>query len=463
MKSFLIIWVFCFIGLSGTVSAQRHTGAWNGVLILPGGALKLVLHIDKNEGGYIASLDSPYQSAIGIPVDSVRWKDEQLRFVIRRLGVEYTGKLNEKGEIEGTFEQMGYTSFLLFVPGDGNVRYQEPKEPYPYRVEEVFFENKKDSVRLAGTLTLPEGKRNFPVVVLISGSGPQNRDEEMMGHKPFWILADYLTRQGIGVLRVDDRGVGASTGNFGTSSLWDFASDADAAVNFLRRERKIRQIGLVGHSEGGCVAPIVADRNKHVSFIVLLAGPGIRGDQLILLQKALIGKAYGMDPKLAEKIGDLDRTIFNRIIASDDPEKERDSITALVSRFAHEHLFLKPGNMSVERWIQVQVDGCLVPSYTALLRYDPYPILKKVKCPVLALNGEKDLQVPADVNLEAIRKALTEGKNKRFEIKKLPGLNHLFQECTTGTPREYGVIEQTFSPLALEEISKWILSLSGKK
>ena len=463
MRNFLIVCIVCFIGGAGTVSAQHDTGAWNGMLLLPGGVLKLVLHIERNEGGYTASLDSPAQGVLGIPVDTVCWRDEQLRFVIRELGVEYTGKLNEKGEIEGTFKQMGYTSFLLFVPGDGNVRYQEPRGPYPYRVEEVFFENKRDSVRLGGTLTLPEGKKSFPTVVLISGSGPQNRNEEMMGHKPFWVLADYLTRQGIGVLRVDDRGVEASEGDFNSSSLWDFASDAEAAVDFLRREKKIRRIGLIGHSEGGCVASVAASRNKRVGFIVLLAGPGIRGDRLVLLQKELIAKAYGTDPKLMEKIGDLDRAIFDRLVVSEDPEKERDSITALVSRFAHEHLFLKPGNMSLDSWIRVQVDGCLTPSYTALLKYDPYTILKKVKCPVLALNGGMDLQVPAGVNIEAIRNALTEGKNRRFEVRILPGLNHLFQECITGTPGEYGIIEQTFSPVALKEIGEWILDLHGKK
>lgn len=265
------------------------------------------------------------------------------------------------------------------------------------------------------------------------------------------------------MLRVDDRGVEASEGDFNSSSLWDFASDAEAAVDFLRREKKIRRIGLIGHSEGGCVASVAASRNKRVGFIVLLAGPGIRGDRLVLLQKELIGKAYGTDPKLMEKIGDLDRAIFDRLVVSEDPEKERDSITALVSRFAHEHLFLKPGNMSLDSWIRVQVDGCLTPSYTALLKYDPYTILKKVKCPVLALNGGMDLQVPAGVNIEAIRNALTEGKNRRFEVRILPGLNHLFQECITGTPGEYGIIEQTFSPVALKEIGEWILDLHGKK
>ncbi len=314
---------------------------------------------------------------------------------------------------------------------------------------------------LAGTLTLPEKDGNFPAVILISGSGPQNRDEELMGHKPFLVLADHLTKKGIAVLRFDDRGTAESTGDFKTATSLDFAGDVESALKYLQTRKEINknQIGLIGHSEGGIIAPMVAAESNDISFIVLLAGTGIRGDQLLLLQQELIGKASGASDTDLQKAKVINKGAFDIILKSNNIESLETELTnyikqALIDNPESE----KPAGMSDDDYVKLQVNQLTSPWMIYFIKYDPAPILEKVNCPVLAINGEKDLQVPAKVNLEAIENALEEGGNKNVTTKVLPNLNHLFQECETGSPGEYATIEQTFSPIALAEISNWILN-----
>jgi pimeloyl-ACP methyl ester carboxylesterase len=307
---------------------------------------------------------------------------------------------------------------------------------------------------------LPKKEGKFPIVVLVSGSGPQDRNEELLGHKPFLVLADHLTRQGVGVLRYDDRGVGKSTGKFSGGTSEDFASDVLAAVAYLRGRPEVEKgkIGIVGHSEGGLIAPMCAVRSKDVNFIVLLAGPGVDGEAILLTQFELINRANGYteEKNMQEKSWNAEQ--FQLIKMEQDTAMLRKKMTALLQKqyaeLPEEDLEKIP---DLQKHIQSAVETITSDWFRFFVRYDPKTSLEKVKCPVLALNGEKDLQVEPKENLAGIKTALEKGKNKNFVVKELPGLNHLFQTCETGAPAEYSAIEETFSPVALKEISDWVL------
>jgi len=460
MKKTVLTFVILF--LTTVTFGQEITGKWYGLLIVPGGQLPLEINVTKTETGYQSTMDSPDQKAFGIPITTTNFENTTFKFAIPAGRIEYEGTY-QNNTITGFFKQVGQTFPLNFsrekVEKTAVVRPQEPKKPYPYYTEEVTFDNKKDGVTLAGTLTLPSKEGNFPVVILITGSSPQNRNEEILGHKPFLVIADYLTRNGIGVLRYDDRGTASSTGNYNKSTTFDFSYDAEAAVNYLltRNEINKKKIGLIGHSEGGVIAPMVASRNKNVNFIILLAGTGLRGDKLLLLQQELIARAKGATEEQLKESKSFNEKIFDLIINSSDDTKLNTDLTNIYNDAISKTPDAKfPEGMSKEEYINYQISEYTNTWMYYFIRLDPSIALEKVKCPVLALNGLKDLQVPPKENLEAIKKALAKGKNKKVTLKELPNLNHLFQECTTGAPSEYDKIEQTFSPTALTEIVNWI-------
>jgi len=407
-------------------------------------------------------MDSPDQGAKDIPVTSTSFKDSTVIFTVASATIEYKGILGKDSIIVGDFKQAGRTIPLNLsrsIAEKAEIkRPQEPKKPYPYYAEDVKFENKTAGITLAGTLTLPKSDGVYPAVVLITGSGPQNRDEELLGHKPFLILSDYLTRNGIAVLRVDDRGTAQSTGNFKTATTADFATDVEAAVQYLlsRKEINKKKIGLIGHSEGGIIAPMVAERSSNVSFIILLAGTGIRGDKLLLLQDELIEKADGASDSALAKNKSVSKGALDIVIKSTSTEQLKNDLTTYFKQYLKDNPNDKPANTSDDDFITQQVNGLSSPWMQYFIKYDPAGALEHVKCPVLAINGSKDLQVPPKENLPAIKAALAKGGNKDVTTKELPGLNHLFQECKTGSPSEYASIEQTFSPTALSVILEWI-------
>jgi dipeptidyl aminopeptidase/acylaminoacyl peptidase len=426
--------------------------------------LRLVFHIQKTESGYSATMDSPDQGAKDIPVTSVNYENAVLKIADVKMGFDYEGRLDDDGNIAGTFKQMGQTFPLNLsrqtVEKEKLARPQEPVKPYPYYEEEVSFENSDDGVILAGTLTLPQKEGVFPAVVLISGSGATNRDEEMLEHKPFLVIADYLTRNGIAVLRFDDRGTAASTGNFQTATSYDFSKDAEAGLKYLQTRKEInpQKIGLAGHSEGGIIAPMIAARNNEVAFIILLAASGIRGDQIILMQQELVFQASGVAEETIKQIKTVNTDILDIVLQSNDIERLKTDLTDYF-KGALKNI---PGSEKTKSiyndddFTSSKVKSLVNPWMQYFIKYDPAPALEKVRCPVLALNGEKDLQVPAKVNLQAIKAALEKGGNRNVTIKEIPGLNHLFQECETCMITEYASIEQTFSPVALNEILTWI-------
>jgi esterase/lipase len=330
---------FIFIlGVISTVFGQDIAGTWNGVLKVQGMQLSLVFHIKKTEKGFSSTMDSPDQKAFGMPVTTTNFENSKLNIAIANPRIEYEGVLGTDGIIIGTFKQSGQSFPMNLSKGKVEKevikRPQEPKKPYSYYSEEVFFENKSANINLAGTLSLPTKEGVFPAVILISGSGAQNRDEELLGHKPFLVIADYLTKNGIAVLRFDDRGTAMSKGNYATATTLDFATDVEAAVQYLltRKEIDQKKIGLIGHSEGGMIAPIVASKSKSVSFIVLLAGTGIPGDELLLLQQELIGRASGISEIDLTKIKISNSEIFNIVNKATNPDQMRKDITDQITK-----------------------------------------------------------------------------------------------------------------------------------
>jgi uncharacterized protein len=458
-----IIWLLlCLTALQ--LQAQDISGKWYGALKIGGNTLRLTLELSKSDSGYAGRMISVDQGNASLPLQSVSLNGNTVDLKSSVGGIVYTGT-TDGNLIRGTFTQNGQKFPLEFgrAPIEKLVprRPQEPKEPYPYTAEDVTFFNVRDSITLAGTLTFPAGGGKFPVVILISGSGPQNRNEELMGHKPFLVLADHLTRNGIAVLRYDDRGVGKSKGNFNKATTADFANDVDAAVAYLktRKETDRKKIGLIGHSEGGIIAPMVAARNGDVRYIVLMAGPGVKGKDILELQVELMGKAGGATEADAKKEAKQIREITDILTMNGDSSVISSAFWAYINN-AYANLPDSIRKQVSRPQYAMQYARLNTPWMKYFLSYDPATALEKINIPVLALNGSKDLQVWAPQNIPAIEKALKKAGNRNYVVKELPGLNHLFQECKTGGSDEYGEIEQTLSPVLLAEITAFIKKLA---
>jgi len=452
-KVFLIL----FILLTNlTIYAEDISGKWNGILNAQATTqLRLVFNITKTENGYSATMDSPDQGAKGITITYTNYVNSILKLEISNAGIRYEGTLDNNNTFVGTFKQGGHSFPLVLTKKEIEKvkisRPQEPTKPYPYYSEEVIFENTKDKIELAGTLTLPKKNGVFPAVILISGSGPQNRNEELLGHKPFLVLSDYLTKNGIAVLRFDDRGTAKSSGNFEAATTFDFANDVEFAIEYLQTRKEINKnkIGLIGHSEGGIIAPIIASENRDIAFIVLMAGSSLRGDKLLLLQKYKIETQMAINKELIDKNQQIFAGAYEFIL-NENIKKEELSDT-LSNYFKSNYGKALPVNQMNSIINQLTSDWMV-----NFMRLDPVMYLKKVTCPILAINGNKDLQVPSKENIEIIENIFKTSKNKNVKTKELKGLNHLFQECKTGAISEYATIEQTISPIALKEILDWI-------
>ncbi len=442
-------------------------GTWTGKLSVPsGGSLPLVFHVAaKDDGTLTATMDSPAQGATGIPLSEVSRAGTKVH-----LGAAFgafDGTMSgDHASIDGTWSQGGASLPLALergVAAPAPPRPQEPKPPFPYRSEDVHIPVPGTDVVLAGTLTLPQGRGPFPAVVLVTGSGPQDRNETVMGHKPFLVLSDYLTRQGIAVLRCDDRGVAQSTGDFATATTRDFANDALAQVEFLHARPEIAhdRIGVVGHSEGGLIAPMVAVRSKDVAFIVLMAGPGLPGLEIIQDQGELIGRAAGTPEDVLEVNKRLQGQMAAILAAEPDPQAAVPKLRAAIEA-ASDSLSPALGE-DLRKAMDVTIRQVNSPWMRFFLAYDPRPTLEKVRVPVLAVDGSKDLQVPPEQDLDAIAKALRKGGDRDVTTVLLPGLNHLFQKAETGLPSEYASIPETMDPTALSAISTWILKRFGNR
>lgn len=456
------IYSFIFFFVTTITFSQDISGDWYGNLSAMGSEINFVFQINKNSESYSGLMSVPQQNANEIPLSSVTYTDNTLILKFNPAGLNYSGQINNR-QIEGTFSQNGMNFPLILTREKPKAkimnRPQEPKAPFPYESEEVQFENSAENISLAGTFTYPKAK-NFPVVILISGSGQQDRNAEIFGHKPFWVIADYMTRNGIGVLRLDDRGVGKSGGDPSKSTSLNFATDIEAAFEYLKKNPIVnaKKIGLIGHSEGGMIATIAAAKNPTFQFIVMMAAPGIPCDELLLEQSYSIGKSSGMNEKELLETKKINQQIYT-VVKS---EKSNETALAELENFLFEMYkedttFNSLEEKNKKTVIHQQINPLLTPWYRYFIRYRPEVNLEKITCPVLVLNGENDLQVLPQTNVEGIKKALLKAQNKSVTTKVYPNLNHLFQESKTGNIEEYGTIEQTFSPQVLQDIKDWIL------
>jgi uncharacterized protein len=444
-------------------SADTLKGHWVGDIKLGGIPFRLVFSIAETNGKLGGAFTSLYQSATKIPLSAATVSNRAVRLEVSRIGGVFDGKLNDTDNgMSGTWSQGAAKLSLTLRRNETEPvlrRPQVPKKPYPYREEEVVIPTKANGVKLAGTFTVPTGSGPHPAVVLISGSGPQDRDESIMGHRPFLVLADHLTRQGIAVLRHDDRGVGRSTGNHATATTADFADDTRDALAWLRARKEVdpKRTGLIGHSEGGIIAPLVAAKEPGTAFIVLLAGVGVPMKDLLLRQVQDFARLDKADEARMAAMVEQAREIHRMLVEELDDATLEKRVRAMVakarSRLSPEEL-ARAGDE--ESSVAMSLQQIRLPWQRWAIRYDPAPTLRSVNCPVLALNGDKDIQVAATENIEAIARGLTAGGNTKVKTAILPGLNHLFQTCQTGALSEYGEIEETMSPAALTMVSEWI-------
>jgi uncharacterized protein len=442
---------------SPTGAISTAEGTWQGAIEANGMRYRLQLHISHDAQGHlIAAMDSIDQGINGFHASQATESDSQIHLELPTVHSTYDGAVNSvRNSMTGTWRQNGEPTELTFHRSDQILelrRPQNPKKPYPYDEEELTFENARAGTTLAATLTVPRGAGPFPAAILLVGSGPLDRDETDGGHRPFLVLADHLTRKGIAVLRYDKRGIGKSTGSFDDATTADFASDAEAALAFLKTRKGIdpKKIGIIGHSEGGIIASMIASRSNGVDWIALLAGPATKGEETLLIQSDLITRAAGMTNEQVAKSLDFDRQSYNLVRNEKDRAELEKDLADLVKVSGI-------GPAIPPAFMQRQIHWTSSPWFRYFLDYDPVPALQQTKVPVLALSGEKDLQVPPKENLPLIRKALEDGGNKDFKVVELPGLNHEFQHCYMGLPAESRAIEQTFAPDAMNTLSDWIL------
>ncbi|QVL34564.1 alpha/beta hydrolase [Telmatocola sphagniphila] len=437
-------------------------GIWEGPLRVGSQELRLVFVVEEKEGKLISKMDSPDQGAKNLEVEKTKFEAGEVQFDLVKFKIRFAGKMSvDKKSIPGKFSQSG-KDFPLDLKRVDKIlevrRPQTPKKPFPYKEVEVVIENKKTKdVKLAGTLTLPPEKGPFAAAILITGSGPQDRDETLLGHKPFAVIADFLTRKGIAVLRCDDRGVAKSTGKHSEATTADFVTDIEACFEYLKTRPELdpKKIGLIGHSEGGLIGPSVAAQNPDVAFVIMLAGPGVPGDEILLEQGDLIANAMGQAPDFRKVTRDLNIRLFQAIKAGQDEQALMKLVDEAFNALSEEDR--KKVTEDFKKELQKGVKKLVSPWFRYFIKFDPRPTLQKVKCPVLALNGERDLQVSPKQNLPEIEKALKASGNPDVTCRSFPQLNHLFQKCQKGAPSEYAKIEETFSPEVLDVIGEWIL------
>lgn len=458
---------------------------WKGVIEIGPSSIEFVVKFapaaagQGGTAGFTGTMDIPVQGLTDGALQDVVYTQDRMAFTLvppgapEAMWAKFSASIDPEGKTaQGELNQSGGTFPITLERLNKEQardlkpkRPQMPVPPFPYTVREVEYDNDAGGVHLAGTLTIPEGDGPHPAAILITGSGPQDRDESIMGHKPFLVIADHLTRHGIAVLRVDDRGVGGSTGSISDSTTEDFAGDVMAGIEFLRQQRGIdaSKIGLIGHSEGALVAPIVAAQTSRgtdeVAFVVLLAGPGLPGAQLLSIQLEAILRASGVsEESIAKQIAS--QGILTQSVLSDEEGGDDRAVDA-IRELVREQMGLDDASEVPEAIVDAQLAQMNSPWFRYFLALDPRPYLKRVKCPVLALNGALDLQVPAERNLNEISRALAAGGNDDVTTSLLPGLNHLFQEAATGLPAEYAQIPQTFAPGALKKMTDWIRLKTG--
>lgn len=471
MKKFITAGILLVSSLYSLAQSEKFIGIWEGELDAGVQKLKMVFSFKKNTNGVmVVSIQAPQQSPMQIPADTLVFlSPTEISLQKKQFNMSFTGKLINDSTINGNFVQGMHVPLELKKVQKASAteqikRPQTPKPPFPYKSVDIKFPNKKGGFDLAGTLTLPDTVKGktYPAVVLISGSGAQDRDETILGHKPFAVIADHLTKKGFAVLRYDDRGTAGSGGSRATATTADYADDTRAAVEYLKTNAFINKnkIGLIGHSEGGMIAPMVAASSKDIQYIVLLAGPGIPCIDLLAEQNVAIFKANGMNPASADAYGPMFKSLTAAIIQAKDTAEAFSKGAKLVEEWnvspEIKETFRVVTAADKAAYVKSMVEELYHPWFRYFLSYKPAPVLQQLSCAVLALNGSKDIQVLPASNLAGIEASLKKSRSKNYEVKEIPQLNHLFQTCRQCTLAEYGELEESFSPAALEVIGSWL-------
>lgn len=473
MKFFIILSCI-LIRHSAIAQPGKFIGTWEGKLNV-GVTLRIGFHFTKDTNGkFITTMDSPDQGAFGMTTDHTIISDDSVFTAIKKFNVSFSGKLVNDSTIQGIFTQGADFSLQLKKVDKilATIKPQTPVPPFNYNSENVIYFNKDKSIQFGATLTYPfidttvEHFRvsTYPAILLISGSGPQNRDEEILGHKPFAVIAGHLTKKGFAVLRIDDRGTGKTTGKFETSTSADFADDVVAGIEYLKTRAEIdtSHLGLLGHSEGGMIAPMVASRRNDINFIILLAAPGIRVIELMTEQNIAFLNSGGISLRTQQAYGPIYKKLGWTIATAKDSSTAKTNSDKVFNKWISktDTTVLKELDLATKEKQQKFITGFVTalnsPWYKYFMAFNPAPYLQKLNIKVFALNGSRDIQVLSKSNLAGIRSALQKSKSPKYDVIELPGLNHLFQQCKKCTVGEYGELEETFSPAALKLIDEWL-------
>lgn len=471
MKNGFFILV-CFLFVQLAKAQTKVNGTWEGKLSVGPNTLRLVVHIKGEAGAYSATLDSPDQGAKGIPVSSVQQAGDSLHLEVAAARAKLSGRLLNDSTLSGQWQQGG-AAFPIEMKKSASSnsaaavlkRPQTPVPPFPYESKDVTYHNANRSIQFGATITKPFGTGPYPAVLLITGSGPQNRDEELFGHKPFAVMADDLTKRGFLVLRVDDRGVGQTTGDHRSATSRDFADDVKAGLAYLRSLPEVdkKKIGLLGHSEGGMIAQMVGAEEKDLAFLVMLAAPGIPVTELMTLQNEAVMLSAGVQKEAAKEYTGLYRQLVGAIAfaPADEAEKLTTTIVNNWTQKTPKEIVLATTGISDEaskqKWVASFSKQLTNPWFHYFLKYNPDDYVKKLKTKVLALNGDRDIQVLSSANLAGLRASLKKSSAPHYDVVALEGLNHLFQRCQKCTVQEYGELEETIAPVALEAIGTWLV------
>jgi pimeloyl-ACP methyl ester carboxylesterase len=467
MKNILIA-ILLLLNNQIITAQSSFIGMWEGKL-KAGADIRMIFHVAKDDAGYTAALDCPDQGLKGVKASTLRIVNDSIYLEIAQFQAKYSGKLQGSSEISGVFYQgMSLPLNLKKIEKiEAIVRAQTPVEPFPYRSENLLYTNKDKSITYGATITIPNGKGTFPAALMLTGSGQQNRDEEILGHKPFAVIADHLTRNGFIVLRVDDRGMGQTTGDVKSSTTLDFANDAIVSLNYLMNRQEVDKgkVGLIGHSEGGMIAQIIASERSDLDFVIMLAAPGDKIIKLMCDQNEAVLTKAGLPEEYVKAYSSLYNSIMLSVINSTNEslsENIKQDVDNWIQKTPNQIVLATTGikdELSKSNFVQAFAKQTSSAWFKYFLSYDPSTSIKKIKAKVLAVNGSQDVQVISKSNLKAIESALKESKSKIFDVKELNGLNHLFQECKSCTVNEYGQLEQTISPTLLKTITEWLNAL----
>ncbi len=454
-----------------TTINEKLFGKWSGFLKTPKRQLVISADILKSKNGNVnLKISSPKQKQYNIPTDSLVINNNLIMFSINKYKIRYKGIINlDSTKIIGTWYQDNFISELDFYRPDEILRTghpQYPVKPYPYNNDSVYFFNYIDSINLAGTITYPKkNKQKYPAILLINGLGKHDRDETMYGHKPFLLISDYLTRKGYVVFRADDRGVGKSGGKFEKATTKDFTRDMISALKYLKTKSYVdtNKIGIIGFNEGGLIAARIASESDNVKFIILLSTPGITGKEILLTQTVDIQEKSGIPDNVIQRDLKINKKILNIVGSIKDSalayNKLRNTYRQFRATLPKEDLVKKKYSIVA---FKNQLNFMLTPWFKYYLNYNPKKTFTKIKIPVLIIYGDKDVQVNAAKNNNALRRALEQAGNKNYKSIIFPNLNHLLQHCQTGLPNEYAKISQTVSPAVLDSINVWLNNIKTK-